>query len=52
MIKVYKADFGYKVKFYFRVKDQVDVHLDLSSCLVRVTTMRSLTRDRNDIFWG
>ena len=26
MIKVYKADFGYSVKFHFRVKDQVDVY--------------------------
>ena len=26
MIKVYKVDFGYKVKFHFRAKDQVDVY--------------------------
>ena len=45
MIKVYKGDFGYKVKFHLRAKDQVDVYLDLSACLVCVTTMRSLIRD-------
>ena len=26
MIKVYKAVFGYKVKFHFSAKDQVDVY--------------------------
>ena len=26
MIKVYKASFGYMVKFHFRAKDQVDVY--------------------------
>ena len=26
MIKVYEAVFGYKVKFHFSAKDQVDVH--------------------------
>ena len=44
MVKVYKADFGYKVKFHFRAKDQVDVYSGFVS-LVPVTTTRSLTRD-------